>query len=172
MQPTIKSHIDFCKSVANGSTFKDAYLMQVSCKNGTSEATAEQQGSRLAKKYAIYIQELKQKTSMAIDKAYENEAVKDALKSVISKTERMQVLSDIAIGKLKISKPIFTKEGVIDSYVEPDCNDRTKAIAELNKMDGAYAPQKIDNTIKGSLGVNEVTYEQAKEIQKKLDEQV
>ena len=109
---------------------------------------------------------------MAIDKAYENEAVKDALKSVISKTERMQVLSDIAIGKLKISKPIFTKEGVIDSYVEPDCNDRTKAIAELNKMDGAYAPQKIDNTIKGSLGVNDVTYEQAKEIQKKLDEQV
>ena len=31
--------------VANGSTFKDAYLMQVSCKNGTSEATAEQQGA-------------------------------------------------------------------------------------------------------------------------------
>jgi len=75
----------------------------------------------------------------------------------------MEIASNIAKGKAWKSGNVM---------IVPNASDRMKACDYLSKIDGAYAPQKIDNTIKGSLGVNEVTYEQAKEIQKKLDEQV
>lgn len=139
MIPKLKPHVDFCRAVANGSTYKDAYL-QVSCKNNTSESTAEQQGSRLAKKYDSYIQELKQKTSEAIDKAYENEAVKEALNGILTKVERMKILCEIALGEIKVKKAIITSKGIEYLPEEPDHNDRKNAIAELNKMDGSYAP--------------------------------
>ena len=92
------------------------------------------------------------------------ESEKERLKSaILTKFERMEIASNIAKGKAWKSGNVM---------IVPNASDRMKACDYLSKIDGDYAPQKIDNTIKGSLGVNEVTYEQAKEIQKKLDEQV
>lgn len=146
MQPTIKSHIEFCKAVSDGSTYKDAYKTYVSRKVNVSEAVCEKDGSLLGKKYAIYIQELKQKTSIAIDKAYENEAVKDALKSVMCKVERMQILTQIARGEIPLTKPMVVDKIIEEVDVVPDWMDRKNAIAELNKMDGSYSPIKVADT--------------------------
>ena len=60
MQPNLKSHIEFCKAVSEGSTYKDAYKTYVSRKVNVSDAVCEKDGSLLAKKYASHIQDLKQ----------------------------------------------------------------------------------------------------------------
>jgi hypothetical protein len=146
MKPTKKSHIDFCRAVADGMTYKDAYKAQVADKEGISEGGAEAAGSKLAKKYAEHIIILKQRVSAAIDTAHEQSAVKTALKSVLSKAERMQKLSGFADDdKINIQ-------------------DRIKAISELNKMDGSYAPikkelQQLDeNGNPTGPGTNTVVY--------------
>ena len=148
MQPNLKSHIEFCKAVADGSTYKDAYKTYVSRKVNVSDAVCEKDGSLLAKKYATYIQDLKQRISTAIDKAHENSVLNGTLEGILTKAERMKILSDIARGELLVSKPFFTKDGAIDAYVQPDHTDRKNAISELNKMDGSYAPKKIDAEIR------------------------
>lgn len=79
------------------------------------------------------------------------EALKDrASKGILSKEERMKILSDMADGTLLIEKEIVTKSGVVRKIVLfPEYNDRRAAVAELNKMEGDYAPLKKDITTNG-----------------------
>jgi hypothetical protein len=56
----------------------------------------------------------------------------------------MEMLSKIAKGEVKIKKPFVIAGKIMEYPSEPDHNDRTKAIAELNKMDGSYAATKTD----------------------------
>ncbi len=84
MKPKVKSHIEFCKAVSRGTTYKDAYRNYVATKKTISDQTCEVNGSVLAKRYAEYIQELKEKDSRAVDKAHENDASNDALKEILS----------------------------------------------------------------------------------------
>jgi hypothetical protein len=69
--------------------------------------------------------------------------------SIMSKHERMEVLSAIARSELDLSKEVVTALGIETLNVKPDYNDRKAAIAELNKMEGDYAPVKTDLTSKG-----------------------
>jgi hypothetical protein len=74
---------------------------------------------------------------------------------VADANERMSILTQIARGDTRVRRDKFfydSKEGlVVSQEVEelPDCNERVKAIAELNKMCGDYAPIKNDHTSKG-----------------------
>ena len=119
--------------------------------------------SNTLKQYDIYEAEY----DLTLNKGKDDiilDSEKERLKSaILTKFERMEIASNIAKGKAWKSGNVM---------IVPNASDRMKACDYLSKIDGDYAPQKIDNTIKGSLGVNEVSYEQAKEIQKKLDEQV
>ena len=119
--------------------------------------------SNTLKQYDIYEAEY----DLTLNKGKDDiilESEKERLKSaILTKFERMEIASNIAKGKAWKSGNVM---------IVPNASDRMKACDYLSKIDGDYALQKIDNTIKGSLGVNEVSYEQAKEIQKKLDEQV
>jgi hypothetical protein len=69
--------------------------------------------------------------------------------SIMSKQERMEVLSAIARSELDLAKEVVTALGIETLNVKPDYNDRKAAIAELNKMEGDYAPVKTDLTSKG-----------------------
>ena len=96
-------------------------------------------------------------------------------KSVPKKiTKFKEALAHFAeIKKSTIGDIEFTLESNI-AYVLLDKANKgdLQAIKLVIDVFGWNAPSKQEQTIKGSLGVNEVTYEQAKEIQKKLDEQV
>ena len=79
------------------------------------------------------------------------EAKKNRLKSLImDKEERMEVLTKIARGQLTYHKEVATKDGPVEIIAKPDFVDRKAAIAELNKMDGDYAPVKKDITSNGA----------------------
>jgi hypothetical protein len=68
---------------------------------------------------------------------------------IMDKFERMEILSQIARAEINLVKEVLSIQGVEMLNVKPDYNDRKAAIAELNKMDGDYAPIKKDLTSGG-----------------------
>ena len=74
--------------------------------------------------------------------------------------ERKEYLTSVIRGKVSISKKIVIN-GVIDEIeIIPDHKDRLSAIAELNKMEGDYAPSKSIVTVtKVGLDAIEEKYE-------------
>lgn len=65
---------------------------------------------------------------------------------IMTVAERIDILTKIAFGEIPLNKPMVC-DGVIQLVpVVPDWTDRRGAIAELNKMDGSYAPIKQANT--------------------------
>lgn len=79
---------------------------------------------------------------------------KKALESaVMSKLDRQLFLTKIIKGEVKIKKPFVIAGKIKEHPVLPDAMDRLKAIAELNKMDGDYAPTKINANILNSVPI-------------------
>ena len=71
------------------------------------------------------------------------EAAKERLnKAILNKDERMEILTRIASGEITMKKEVATRLGIEILNVEPDFSERRAAIAEINKMDGEYMPQK------------------------------
>jgi len=66
---------------------------------------------------------------------------------ILTVSERLVILSNIAKGDLYIERPISTRLGIEMVPCPPDHGERKAAIAELNKMDGAYAPAKQEVTV-------------------------
>ena len=75
--------------------------------------------------------------------------IKALKKAILSKHERQEILTQIAKGEIPLVKHIVC-DGVIQEVdVVPAWADRRAAIAELNKMEGDYAPVKKDITSGG-----------------------
>lgn len=99
----------------------------------------------LARQKAQQTQELKQKAEA--EALYE--ATKEAEKRrIMNADERKEFLTKLIEGKRTV-KRLFVIDGeVIEHPSEPDAADKIRAIAELNKMGGDYAPTKVANTDK------------------------
>lgn len=89
------------------------------------------------------------KTQNALDEVRVDAAKKRLKKAIMDKEERMELLTQIARGKLKYKKEVVTKDGVTIIEAKPEFSDRKNAVAELNKMDGSYEPIKKDITSGG-----------------------
>lgn len=76
-------------------------------------------------------------------------AIERTERAIMDKLERMEVLTSIANGTLILKKYIVADGMIFEKPIAPDYNDRKTAIAELNKMDGDYAPVKKDITSGG-----------------------
>jgi hypothetical protein len=75
------------------------------------------------------------------------EAAKERLKkAILNKDERMEILTKIASGDIIMIKEVAGRNGIELLNVTPDFAERRAAIAELNKMDGEYAPQRKELT--------------------------
>ena len=86
--------------------------------------------------------ELQEKAKAAADKVYIAATEKAAEKAIMSKLERQEVLTQIARGEIPLQKAMVVDGMIQFIEVAPDWMDRKSAIAELNKMDGDYAPAK------------------------------
>ena len=65
--------------------------------------------------------------------------------------ERKEILTQIARGQIPLRKAVVV-DGSLEYYeVVPEWMDRKSAIAELNKMEGEYEPNKVE--ISGQVGV-------------------
>ena len=74
--------------------------------------------------------------------------VKALKKAILSKHERQELLSKLATGEIRSWREVVTESGVIklEYYSAAEAKQN---IAELNKMDGDYAPVKKDITSGG-----------------------
>jgi hypothetical protein len=70
-------------------------------------------------------------------------------KAILSKHERMEILTQIARGEIPLVKHIVADGMIQEREVVPSWKDRRDAVAELNKMEGDYAPIKKDITSGG-----------------------
>lgn len=80
------------------------------------------------------------------------QAIEARKKEILTAQERKELLTEIALGKIEIPTSELRydsneKKFVMQPVVKlPDHSTRIKAISELNKMDGDYAPTKIAST--------------------------
>ena len=84
----------------------------------------------------------------ATTKAAVSMEVKALKKAILSKHERQELLSKLATGEIRSWREVVTESGVIklEYYSAAEAKQN---IAELNKMDGDYAPVKKDITSGG-----------------------
>ena len=89
---------------------------------------------------------LSQRTQQAVEDVKVEAAVARAKSRILDKHERMEILSQIARGEVLVHKPMVCDGVIAFPAVEADWQSRKAAIAELNKMDGEYAPIKKEIT--------------------------
>ena len=141
-------HQKFIELVAAGNDQGKAYLKAIA-KAGTSAASARQKGSTLAKRYAAQIQTERERVGKVIEAAKDSKVSEIAQKRIMSLVERMEWLTKLVDGTIKAKRPFVVGGKIMEYPEEPSHSDRVKALAELNKMDGSYAPAKTDITTNG-----------------------
>lgn len=104
--------------------------------------------------------ERQQKAKEAADAAYIQASANAAKSAVMSSQERKEILTKIAKGELSTKEANPDKSGEFVNVPVPiGIFERLKAIAELNKMEGDYAPIKNNLTLnKVGLDAEEENY--------------
>ncbi len=86
MNPKNIKHIEFCSLVAKGENQDKAYRL-ISTNKELTDAVCRVMGSKLAKKYAEYISNLKKQDADMVLQAKSEDTVKKALNEVLSTVE-------------------------------------------------------------------------------------
>ena len=123
-----KEHRKFIQLVADGSHQNEAYKLT----NGNvpiTEESAKVNGSKLAKKYTEQIAEQVKLNKSIVDAANKEKVSQFAHITIISKADRMKFLTGVVES---------TKDTIYTT-------DKIRSVAELNKMDGSYAPEKRED---------------------------
>jgi len=139
-KPSKQVIIDYIVSCLNLGEQRGNILVKVGKKWGTSKSAFDRLLKIAKEQHTIK----RQKINDAIESdttIKELEAVKSNIMSAI---ERKEYLTKVLNGEVKVKKPFVVSGKIMEYPSEPDHADRLKALAELNKMDGGYAPQKFD----------------------------
>jgi len=92
------------------------------------------------------VEDVRQKAKLAADEAYIRAVSRSAVNMVMSRQERLEYLTQVIRGEIKITRAYTVAGIVVETPEEPSHGDRLKALAEINKMEGDYAPTKIAQT--------------------------
>ena len=139
-------HTEFIRLVADGVNQSEAYRLTCTNKDLT-DLTTRVEGSKLAKKYQNEISQERERLKNVLEAAYDSKITEIAEKRIMDSAERMEWLTKLADGSIKAVRPIVVAGSIVEYSEEPSHTDRIRAIAELNKMDGSYAPAKVENTL-------------------------
>lgn len=136
---------EFARGVFEGLSQRDAYKRAYDC-TSKKDKTVDELASRLARNAKV--------------KGYLAELNKEVERSaVLSKQERMEWLSDVVrtpIAKVDENSSLCQSHSVTESEfgttTKVTMPSKLSAIAELNKMDGAYEPERIEVKSEFSFG--------------------
>jgi hypothetical protein len=145
-----EKHKAFIRNVVNGMHQKEAYRVSVG-KKGVSSRTCEVKSSELVRKYANEIAEGQRLNREIAEKANEKNLEKIIERKIMSAARRMEILTQIAEGELEKKETFMLNGAPVEKISTPDFSDRRNAISELNKMDGSYAANKTDITVKDAV---------------------
>ena len=76
----------------------------------------------------------------------EQAAIDARKKAIMSADDRKEWLTKLISGEMKAKRPFVINGKIMEYPEDPSHTDRLKALAELNKMEGDYAPTKIAAT--------------------------
>ena len=146
-------HTEFINLVAKGTTFQEAYCITSNNKTIT-KATARVQGSILAKRYVIEIQETKKKDADLVSAASAKYDAQFALKSVVDQAnadaKAFRILGDDDI----VEDSIFVAGKVEIIKRTPTQGEIQKAYDLYCKRFGSNAPTKVASTNKDGEDVS------------------
>ena len=111
---------------------------------GLPSSTFDRYWAEASKRYKARLDAIEEATT----KAAVSMEIKALKKAILSKHERQELLSKLATGEIRSWREVVTESGVIklEYYSAAEAKQN---IAELNKMDGDYAPVKKDITSGG-----------------------
>lgn len=163
--PEIQARINVvAKEMANGGNRET-----IIAKYGKKWRIASRTIDRYIKEARQKAQELQQAASKAADEVFIKTKAEGAESAIMSRMERLITLTRIATGELKneIKKPAWNNQAkkfeIITVNEKPGDNAIIKAIAEMNKMEGDYSPDKIDvNGTISSIDLNSLPPEKLK----------
>ncbi len=144
-----EKQIRFCNEYVMGKDASNSYSIAFNKANSSSTRAA---ASRLLKSKEIqsFISDLQENNKKIVDLANNKAAEIVVEGSIADAAERMTLLTKIMRGELKVKSDKFffdskNSEVVAQPVDEiPDHGAIIKAITELNKMDGSYAPTKSE----------------------------
>jgi hypothetical protein len=139
-------HKEFIRLVIDGVAQDEAYLVTVG-NNKVTRATARAKGSAMAKKYALEIQQAKERTSEIVEQANNDKDVQIALKSILTKAEVDAVNSSMIKGELYQVQMVNSQGKIWKAMVSPTIAERQKAIDTYYKRFGLNEAQKQELTI-------------------------
>ena len=121
-----------------------AIILQKFAKNYKSSTKTFDNRLKIAKeRYSDEVKSIQERA-----KVLSEEAADKASLETLSVAERIDLLVKMAKGEIDIEQETTTKDGgIVTITVKPSHSDRRAAIAELNKMDGSYAPAETKTTI-------------------------
>lgn len=149
---TTAKHTEFIRLVANGTNQSEAYVLTNPNKNLT-KGTIKVESSKLAKKYAELIAQERERLRKVVEAANDSKVSEIAQKRIMSAAERMEWLTKLVDGTIKAKRPFVVGGKIMEYPEEPSHSDRVKALAELNKMDGSYAPTQVNQQNTGIIKV-------------------
>jgi len=146
-------HIEFIRLVAIGTNQMEAYKATIGNGKATN-ATCKNKGSKLAKRYAIDIQQAKEKAAKIVEGVKDNETLKTALNEVLSQAEADAILCKTLKGEREVETLIVINGTIERVMTKPDHSDILKAYDLYNKRFGSNAPVKTDNSTINTITIN------------------
>jgi len=139
----------FIQLVARGNNYSDAYRQAMNKGQATAKS-ANEQGSKLAKRYEYEIQQAKEAHRKAIEEARGEEIIKKALAGLLTQAEVDAKLCSIIRGNCTVER-VLVVSGTIQKYPnsKPDHGEILRAVDIYNKRFGSYAAQAVDVTSGG-----------------------
>ena len=136
------------KEIEKGITYKKA-LGVVGGKWGIPPTTFDRYW-KIANEQHTAKQDVIKKELTAIDTAA---AINARKRAIMTADERKEYLTKILNGEITVKVPIVIAGKIMEYNLQSNHNDRIKALSELNKMEGDYAPTKISQTDKDGENV-------------------
>ena len=143
---TSAKHNEFIRLVASGETQWKSYKLSFPKKN-LSKKTCEVEGNKLAKRYALEIQQARENAQKVIEQANKEKEAQIVLKQILTQAEVDAKLCKIINGEL-IEVQILNQQGkVFKELITPTISEQRAAIETYNKRFGSNAAEKIDQKI-------------------------
>lgn len=137
-----KAHLTFINLVAKGEGQEQAYRTSIGSKN-TTQSTASAQGSKLAKRYALEIEQERKRMRSAVEQANQSKEAQEALKSILSVAEVDAILCETItnpeteVGKLMAIDKYYKRFGhnapIKSANTDPEGNAITPEFVILHK---------------------------------------
>jgi hypothetical protein len=148
VKPNKQVIIDFIVSCLKKGEQRGNILVKVGKKWGTSKSAFDRLLKNAKEQHTAQQQALNDKLA-AVDA---QEAIEARKKAIMTANERKEYLTRIILGEIKVPYKEVKWDRVKEEFVTIDFVElaghsaRISAIAELNKMEGAYAPTKVAQT--------------------------